>query len=611
MRFTEQFIQQVAQAIDIVDLVSQYVALKKRGREFIGLCPFHQDKHPSMNVSPAKQIFKCFACGAGGGVFKFVELHERLSFVEAVETLAERANIPIPREDGPAPIVQEGLSKNDLLKVMAFAARLFHEHLLSPGGSDALEYAHKRGITDEAISRFNLGYAPDFWDFVLKAARREGHSVQQLQAAGLVVDRENGDGCYDRFRNRLIFPILDVQERVIGFGGRALTPEDEPKYLNSPETPLFQKGRTLYGLNWATRAIADRRRAVIVEGYFDAIRCHLAGFEEAVATLGTALTEAHLELLRRRQTEAVYLAFDGDSAGLNAALRSREIGVAAGVRVLAVLITTGDDPDTFLQRHEPATFEEALREAKPLVELALMRLVDKYAGKPEAERLGLLKEGADLLGGLGDALEKEYYISWLAERYSGANGVNIAKVEQILLGRLGVVARAGRRAPRRVLESTVAEVLASQMQGAAPGAKLERQVLSFLLAQPNVLMEKPELISPEYFMEPQHRQLAELMLACVQAGQAPDSDRLRSQADEGLQALLAELSFAGEPWLNLVEVEKTIVRLAATRTEQRRRELSQRLAKEKDESVRQLLQRELYLLSQEISRQVGRGVIGE
>jgi DNA primase len=325
VRFPEHFINQVAQATDVVDLIGQYVALKKRGKEFVGLCPFHDDKRPSLNVSPSKQIFKCFACGTGGGVFQFLMQYEKLEFPQAVRALAERAHIPLPAETAaPEP---KGLGRADLIALMTFAARYYRSQLRSAAGADALRYALGRGLNESSIDRFGIGYAPDSWDALLRAALAEGYGEEQLVAAGLVARREERPGCYDRFRNRLIFPILGPAGEVIAFGGRALAAEEQAKYLNSPDTPIFDKSAQLYALNWARQPIAASGTAIVVEGYLDALMPIQSGVGNVVATMGTALTDRHVRLLARYAKEAV-LVFDADTAGSAAAERALEIFLA-------------------------------------------------------------------------------------------------------------------------------------------------------------------------------------------------------------------------------------------------------------------------------------------
>ncbi|NIM04909.1 MAG: DNA primase [Armatimonadetes bacterium] len=606
-------VEDIRRLSDLGEVISAQVALKRVGRRLRGVCPFHSEKSPSFYVDPDKGLWHCFGCKAGGDVFRFVELSMGLSFPEAAQWLARRLGGEFRRRS-----TAQTSETQRLADMNSEAAGFFRRMLFAQEGEAARAYLEERGLSSEEAIRFGLGYAPQDWSRLFDLLRDKGFGEQEIFRSGLCLSRPSGGG-YDRFRNRLIFSIFDTQQRIVGFGGRALAEEDEPKYLNSPETPLFQKGRTLYGLSWASRAIASRQRAVVVEGYFDLIRCHLCGIEEAVATLGTALTAAHLVLLRRRRTEKVFLAFDADSAGLRAALRSREIGAEAEVKVLAAELPAGHDPDSYLLSEGPEALEKVLAKGKPLVELTLEGILKKYEGQPANQRLGLLKEGAEILCGLQDAAEKAYYISWLGERYCGEGRENLAKVEQILVSQIAALSRkagrsryAGTPQAESRQDTTAEEALSSQVSGATPSAKLERQVLACLLAQPSILVNRPELIQPEDFCEPAHRRLAEAMLPLARQGEEPGSDRLSLCFEEGeLRSLLAELVLGAEPWMNAAEVEKTLKRLQAIRVEKRRRELALLLEKEKEEEKRRLLQEEIHALARERSRQVGRWVVGE
>ncbi len=600
--------EEIRRLTDLVEVVSTQVALSGSGRRLRGLCPFHPEKTPSFHVDTEKGLWHCFGCKAGGDAFRFVELAMGLSFPEAAQWLARRLGGEY-RSGSP----RQTSEFSRLAEMNSQAAALYRRLLSSPQGAEARAYLEKRGFSSQDALKFGLGYAPAEWERLFRDLRDRGFSEEEILRSGLCLQRETGGG-YDRFRHRLIFPIYDLQERVIGFGGRALTKEEEPKYLNSPETPLFQKGRTLYGLSWAAKAVASRRRAIIVEGYFDLMRCHLAGFEEAAATLGTALTPAHLEMLRRRQAEKVFLAFDADSAGLQAALRSREFAGAAEMKVLAVTLPAGHDPDTLLLSQGVAPMEKALAEAKPLLELALEGILAKYEGQPENARLGLLKEGAEVLTGVKDIVDREFYISWLAERYCGKKGENVAKVEQMLLSQVGSLAGtfAKRTAASWTRQQTAVEALASQVSHETPQVKLERRLLSCLLAQPTLVQQKPEMLRPEDFAETAHQQLAEAISSLARQGEAADAARLSIYFEGNeLLGLVAELAVAAEPWMEAAEAEKLLGRIRAQKMEQRRRELSRLVENEKEEEKRRLLQAELHTLTKEKSRQVGRWVVGE
>ena len=323
--FSQQQLDEIRSRVDIVEIVGQSVKLKRAGENWKGLCPFHTEKTPSFTVNPKRNIYHCFGCGAGGDAFSFMMRQDRVAFPEAVRTLAERAGVALPTLGGRAPEADGRLEA--LRRVMALAAEFYTQSLWEQGGEKARAYLEQRGVESEVARRFGLGYAPESWNALLGAMARQGIGDDALVQAGLALARQNGPGFYDRFRGRLLFPIRDVQGRVVAFGGRALSGE-EPKYLNSPETPLYVKGQTLYALDVAKSAIRDRSRAIIVEGYLDCLMAHQHGFGETVAALGTAFTEAQLGLLRRYTDEVIAL-FDADAAGEKASARLEEMMAGA------------------------------------------------------------------------------------------------------------------------------------------------------------------------------------------------------------------------------------------------------------------------------------------
>lgn len=346
----------ILEASDIVDVIGERVALRRKGHEFVGLCPFHNDHRPSMQVSPRKQIFKCFSCGAGGDAISFIQMFHRVEFREALAILAERAGIEL---DHATTVASGGQQRERLRQTLAWARTWFIRNLKhDPAGPAALEYARKRGLTDATIARFGIGYAPDGWDHLLEAGRRSGVATEQLMAAGLIVTNEKGK-VYDRFRHRLMFPICDRQGRCVAFGGRTLG-DDPAKYLNSPESPLFSKSRILYGLDLAREAIARSKQAIVVEGYLDAVLLHQAGFDNVVATLGTALTDLHAKALRPI-IEALVLCFDADVAGQKAADRALEVALAQRIDVRVAIVPSGLDPADLVIRHGPDAFKSLLQ----------------------------------------------------------------------------------------------------------------------------------------------------------------------------------------------------------------------------------------------------------
>ena len=363
----EDIIGRVRDSADVVELVSRYVSLKKTGANYKGLCPFHKEKTPSFIVSPARQTFHCFGCGEGGTVFQFLMKTDRVSFPEAVRSLAKQANIDIPETRAAGPDQEANRDERSrLYEANRRAADFYARQLAGPMGKTARDYIKGRGISDAMVEHCCLGYSGESWDGLIKAASAAGIPPALLVKAGLVIERENASNCYDRFRNRLMFPIFDTQDRVIGFGARALG-DDDVKYLNSPETVLFSKGRHLYGLNWARKPIIDSGRVVVVEGYTDVIMAHQHGCTNVVATLGTALTRDHIQSLRRL-ADRVDVVFDSDSAGQQAAERSMELFVnegagafvGAGFDVRIATLGQDKDPCDLIAEHGPAAFTSAV-----------------------------------------------------------------------------------------------------------------------------------------------------------------------------------------------------------------------------------------------------------
>ncbi len=370
---------EIQQATDIVRLVGEHVALKARGKEFLGLCPFHDDKNPSLNVSPVKQIYKCFSCGAGGDVFSFVQNYHKMTFPEALKFLAERAGIQLVERGRTEEPHHGPTDRQRILDANTRAASFYRALYRHPEhGRLAREYVQKRGINPEMIEAFQIGCAPDRWDGLVTMIGEKAWDRPAFELAGLVSARTNGPGHYDRLRHRLIFPICDSIGRVIAFGGRKLREEDEPKYLNSPETVLFNKSSTLFGLHLAKKSIGDSKTALIVEGYTDVIACHQAGVRNVVATLGTALTAQHVSELRR-YCEKVVLVYDGDAAGIKATDRAIEIFLTGDLDVaLAILPDELDPAEIFELPDGMARWQGAVAAAMPALEYQFNRLKSQF-----------------------------------------------------------------------------------------------------------------------------------------------------------------------------------------------------------------------------------------
>lgn len=532
-RFPEYFIHQIQQATDIVELISQYVALKHSGREYVGLCPFHDDRTPSLTVSPAKQIFKCFACGAGVSVFHFLMRYENITFPEAVRTLAQRAHIPLPTDAAPSEPVAEGLSKSDLRRVTSFAAEFYRKQLFSPAGADALAYARGRQLTDESIERFSLGYSPPSWDAIYQAARRKGFSTSQLVAAG-IVGRSKAGKVYDRFRNRLMFPIIDTGGHVIAFGGRALSTEERAKYLNSPETPLFDKSGELFALNWSGEGIRASKQAIIVEGYFDVLIPLQAGLTNVVAPLGTALTDRQIRLLRRNRAQDVVLLFDADTAGAAAAERALERFLAQQVHVRVATVPSGKDPCDFCLAEGPEAMRRLVDAAPDAIEYAWQSRqgeLEAAGGRP-ADRRRIVEEflrfvvASSAYGAIDEMKRGE-----LAQHIGHILNVPPRDLHQ-MMHRL---ARRSRPAARvQAPDEGTLEALT------------ERHILEVLVSSPDLFDTAAERIDPHDFTVPDLRAVAECIWRLGTAGRFEIDSLLSAEELSQYGPLLAGLATEGE-----------------------------------------------------------------
>ena len=429
-RLHPRTIEAVKERADIVDVVGEHVVLKKKGREFVGICPFHDDSKPSMTVSPAKQFYYCFSCGAGGNSIKFLMEFQRQSFSEVVLDLARRYQLPVETVDGPQQEkLKQQLSRRDKLhRALALASGWFRAQLRTDAGADALRYLREtRGLSETTLDQFELGYAPDQWDGLLKHLQQvEGLSPELLEAAGLVVPRKGGNGFYDRFRHRVIVPIRDRQGRVIGFGGRSLD-GSEPKYLNSPETEVFEKGKHLFGLDRASSAIRKDDRAVVVEGYFDVIALHAAGVTNAVASLGTALSSQQItQLCRCSDGKRIVLNFDADGAGVRAANRAigevEQLALQGQLELRVLHLPSGKDPDEFLKEHGAGDYRALLDQAPLWLDWQIEQVLEgRDLSKADQFQRSVASLVA-LLGKLPQSAIRTHYIQQVAERLSGGQG---------------------------------------------------------------------------------------------------------------------------------------------------------------------------------------------
>ena len=408
-QFSEQFLQELSERNDIVDVVSGYVQLTRRsGSNLFGLCPFHSEKTPSFSVSPDKQIYHCFGCGKGGSVIGFIMEIENLSFPDAVGFLARRAGMAMPEEDDHG----EGKRRERMLSLNRDAARFFHEQLKTPAGETARAYIERRGLSGRTVTNFGLGFAPNTWSSLLDAMKRKGYSERELFEAGLVRQGKSGRGCYDTFRNRLMFPVIDVRGNVIGFSGRILD-DGEPKYMNSPETLVFSKSRNLFALNLAKKSKSGY--LILAEGNIDVASLHQAGFDSAVASLGTSLTPEQARLMSRYVNEVV-IAYDSDGAGRKAAQRAITILEKLDVRVRVLRMEGAKDPDEYIAKFGADAFRNLLEKSENHVEYRLDSLKANFDLSSDEQKVAYLKEAADIVAQLPGAVEREVYAMRLSEQ---------------------------------------------------------------------------------------------------------------------------------------------------------------------------------------------------
>ena len=425
-RYSDETIEEVRQANDIVDVISQYVHLKRSGRNFFGLCPFHNEKSPSFSVSPDKQIFHCFGCGVGGNVFTFLTKIEGINFVEAVQTLAERANIQLPTFENNVDKEKEEL-KAKVYKVNEYAAQYYHENLYKPSAKIAQEYVKQRKLTNDTLKSFRIGFSGKFNE-LYQALKKEGFEDPEILESGLVNKNENGT-YIDRYRNRLMFPICDGRGRVIAFGGRVLD-DSKPKYINSPENIVFSKGRNLFGLNVAKKSEEIKKKLLIVEGYMDVISLHQRGIKNVVAPLGTALTQQQGWLLRRT-SEQIILSFDSDEAGLNAKIRAIDILQNMGCDIRVLMLEGAKDPDEFIVKYGNARFKNAIDKALSIVEFKVRLLKRNLDLNNTSDKIKFLNEIAKLISKIDNNIEKEVYIEKIAKEYEISKEAIYAEVNKL------------------------------------------------------------------------------------------------------------------------------------------------------------------------------------
>ena len=493
--FDENLIEEIRSRNDIVDVISGYVRLKKKGSNYFGLCPFHNEKSPSFSVSQGKQMYYCFGCGAGGNVFTFLMEYENFSFGEAVEALAQRAGVDLPRQETPG-MRQEADLRQKLLEVNKEAGKFYYMMLRSQQGSRAMEYFVKRGLLKETMQKFGLGCCGQYSDMLYRYLKQKGYEDSLLKDSGLITYDERHGG-RDKFFNRAMFPIMNVHNKIIGFGGRVMG-DGEPKYLNSPETKIFDKSRNLYGLNFAR--ITKKPQLLLCEGYMDVIALHQAGFDNAVASLGTSLTSGHASLLKR-YTKEVYLTFDSDGAGVKAALRAIPILKEAGLSVKIINMEPYKDPDEFIKALGPEEYQKRIEGSENSFLFELRMLERQFHLDDPEGKTAFYNEAARRLLGFTEELERNNYIEAVAEKYQ-IGFENLRK----LVYRMGTMEGMAKR--DKPLKSFNQEKTRKKEDGMKQSQKL---LLTWLASDTAWFHRLGPYITPMDFTEERYRKVAQML----------------------------------------------------------------------------------------------------
>ena len=517
MRYEEDIIEEVREKNDIVDIISQYVSLKKKGASYFGLCPFHNEKSPSFSVSRDKQMYYCFGCGQGGNVYTFLMEYNRLSFVEALQELAARAGVELPEAEQTPEERQQADARVVLKEMNKKAAVYFHWLLNSPRGEKAMAYLKGRGLTDATIKHFGLGYADIYRDDLYQYLKKQGYSDYQLKESSLVTI-DSVKGSYDKFFNRVIFPIMDVNQRVIGFGGRVMG-DGEPKYLNSKETILFDKGRNLYGLNYAKRS---REHAVILcEGYMDVIALHQAGFTNAVAPLGTAFTPNQAMLLKR-YTDEVILSFDSDGAGVRAALRALPILRENGLKGRVLSMKPYKDPDELIKAEGAEGYRKRLAESEPGRMFEMLVLYRQYDQKDPESRTEFIRAAAKKLAEIEEPVERSAYLTAAANRFMIVQKDLEALVSQY---GLGYQYQKANEQYRKEPESRERKQEKRENNHSRP----QRILLTWLTEHPEIYPYIRPYVSADDFLTPLYHSVAIMLFEQLEQGQAVNPARIINQ----------------------------------------------------------------------------------
>ncbi len=597
MQISEDFLNELRARCDIETIISQYVVLKKQGRNLKGLCPFHTEKTPSFNVSSDKQLFYCFGCGAGGDVITFIMKAENLSYPEAVAFLAQKVGLQVPENN-----VDDGAMrlKNRILEINRETARFFHAALNSPQGAGAMAYITERGLTKKTITRFGIGYAPDSWDSLIRHLRKKGYTDAEMAAASVATRTQRGN-FIDFFRNRLIFPIIDIRGNVVAFGGRRLSQEDKgPKYLNSPETPVFSKNRILYALNYAKSSLfADEaakagkdRFFILCEGYMDVIALHQAGFDNAVAPLGTALTDNQVRIMSK-YVPSIIIATDSDEAGQKAARRAFSLIDAAGLSTRILKIQGAKDPDEYIKKFGSTRFSQLISQSVSAVENELDAILKKYDTDTDHGKVQALKEASKVLSGISNPIERDVYISRISTQLSVSPQAVSQNVASLI--------RQNKSAERRKERSSLAvqngsrDTVNPEKRKLLSAAVCEEWLLGSLFGHPDFLdILKKEEVGGDDFVTEWGKKMYSAVLSVAETNDTLDLMALGTLLTEPEMARMAAVITKGGSSIRTKEQFCELI--VSLRSEKQKQTLS-------GENVRGMDDRELGLLIEKLGKE--------
>lgn len=556
MRIPEEKIADIRDNSDIVEVISEYLTLKKSGINYRAVCPFHSEKTPSFFVNPSKQIYHCFGCGEGGNVFSFLMKIENVTFIEAVKLLAEKRGIELSDYRSENIDSKEEKEKKEILRLNEYAAELYHSILLKDKqGENALKYLSSRSITEETILKFKLGYAPLSWDFILEKATKQGFKQEILMKAGLILNSSDGKKMYDRFRGRIIFPIQDSKSKIVGFGGRVIVDSDSAKYVNSPDTPVYHKSHILYGWNFARDSVLKNSEVVLVEGYFDCIMCHQHGIENVVATLGTALTDGHAGLLKRYVNNCV-ICYDVDFAGEKASLRGVDLLVEKGFLVRICSLPESKDPDEYLRKHNKESFNENLKNSKNIVKYCFRR----ESIKTTEDKIRVVNSILPLLAKVNNEIELGEYVAELSKE----SGVE----ERLLWNELSKV---------KTMSNTGFKPVASikGKETATAVEKAENELICLMFETPTLINSVKNELTTVEFTNLLNQKIIKILYDLTEQGKSPTiKDVIDIAEDNFINKKLSEIAFSEYVPSNYDKAVKSLIeKIKKHHYEKRRKEL--------------------------------------